>query len=519
VIGDLGAVAQLIGLYRARLLNDAEAGRPTMTTAERVCELLGVDPATLRAARDPEDGIAAQAVIVALDTVLALGDRQEQLTVNTVFGALARFWSLSYRAAQLRGAMVTYDMTEATLKDAARELTIAGVNVEAIWGLLIGRPDTTKLAQLYDWVRLPGRGHARGRRVELLDSPLLDDVWYAILRDPQYERPVPLRLLRGDDKTPELPLRQDVCEERGYNVVNLGRRSRDLLEILGAARVRFYVEQFREDFEWFDCYLKSHPRNSTRAQRAGRDQLAGVVANLRSMYAETAGIVPQHDGLAMAQHGGRERHGYIMIRSRFFRAVNRRFHAADFWPEHVPGELRDRWFGLDPITPQHPTPSRRMHSEELSPIERVVNRELASAYIERDVSASQTQVLAAFLGNDALAALAGSRSPKFKVYLAQRLWALHEEHNVLKDGDNRYTGSDDPRLVEFIGEIWMRRNYGGRLGQTLLNLSDDRQTYGPGWNTNVFATGGIQLHDVSELAATRLVRRCGDVPGGLRVHR
>jgi hypothetical protein len=472
-------------LYRARLPNDAEAGRPTTTTAGKICELLDVDPATLQVAREREGHVAAQAFVVALDTVLALGDREEQLTVNMIFGALARYWSLSYRAAQLGGAMVTYDMTEQRIKDAARELTAAGVNVEAIWTLLRDGPAETKLSQIYDLVRLPGRGHARGRRVELFDSPLLDDVRYTVLRDPQYERPVRLRLLRANEKAPELPLRQDVCEERGYNVVNLGDRSRRVLDdILGAARARFYVEQFREDYETFDHYLKIHPRNSTRAQRAGRDRLAGVVANLRTIYEQTAGIVPENDGQALARDGGREKDGYITIRSRFFRAAHRRFYAADFWPEHVPGELRERWFGLDPITSRF--------GKELDEDERLVNREFASAYVERDVSASQTQILAAFLGNDALFALAASRSPKFKVYLAQQLWALHEKHNVLKEG---YDGAGDKRLVEFIGETWMRRNYGGKLGQTVLDLANDPQTFGPGWNTNVFATGGIQNAD------------------------
>ena len=142
---------------------------------------------------------------------------------------------------------------------------------------------------------------------------------------------------------------------------------------------------------------------------------------------------------------------------------------------------------------------RRIHSEELSPIERVVNRKLASAYIERDVSASQTQVLAAFLGNDALAALAGSRSPKFKVYLAQRLWALHEKHEVLKDG---YDGPGDEGLTEFIGEIWMRRNYGGKLGQTVLDLAnrpsarDGTRTSSPpeGSNTLIVASRCSSTH-------------------------
>ena len=148
--------------YRARILNDAEWGRPTPSTAVKVCALVGVNPSTLRTARDlgeDADRVAAQAFTVALDTVIMLGDRMldeddeagAQLTFNAAFDALARYWSLRYRAAQLRGATISYDMAEATLVGAGgddggawRELLVAGVNVEAIWDLLTRQVEPSK---------------------------------------------------------------------------------------------------------------------------------------------------------------------------------------------------------------------------------------------------------------------------------------------------------------------------------------------------------------------------------------
>src|SRR5438094_758041 len=112
--------------------------------------------------------------------------------------------------------------------------------------------------------------------------------------------------------------------------------------------------------------------------------------------------------------------------------------------------------------------------------------------IERDISSSQTQLLAAFLGLPALEALAGSQDPKFKVWLARQLWALHERDDVLAPG---YAGPSDKRLIEFIKEMWMRRNYGGKFGRTVQDLARDRETYGPGWNSNVFANGGVTRAD------------------------
>src|SRR5215468_9728133 len=144
--------------YRARIANDAEWGRPTKTTAQRTCELLDVDPATLQTARDQNDKVAAQALTVAVDWVIRLGDRSEarknefgefelvgaRMTFNGLFDVLAPFWSIRYRDAQKRGAKVSYDMAEATLVGAGgkdggvwRELLAAGVNVEKIWELLI----------------------------------------------------------------------------------------------------------------------------------------------------------------------------------------------------------------------------------------------------------------------------------------------------------------------------------------------------------------------------------------------
>src|SRR5262249_4065637 len=102
-----------------------------------------------------------------------------------------------------------------------------------------------------------------------------------------------------------------------------------------------------------------------------------------------------------------------------------------------------------------------------------------------------TQVLAAFLGLDDLEELARRQNPKFKVYLAQKLWALHRQTRggILADG---YTGPTDERLVEFAKEHWMRRNYGGKAGQTILDLARERTTYGPGWKCNPFETGGVK---------------------------
>ena len=363
------------------------------------------------------------------------------LTFNTIVDTLAQRWSLHYRAAQFRGAKISYDMSEDTLKETWRELLAAGVQVPAIWTLLIRQtrmptksqePPHPTLQAVYVVSRTSGKGHARGRSVDLLPGILLDDVRAAIAADAQYKRRTLRRLLLADARAEAPATRQEVCAERGSNVVKLNKRSRDVLAILEGSRVRFYVDRFREDCERNADLLRTHHR----------------------VYEQTAKLsLPRDDKGA----------GYVYIRSRFFRAHNRRFHAVDFWPEHIPGELRDRWFGVKNFQPEggwyDPDPGNpNVEPEWVEPVT------LPSVFVEQDISSSQTQVLAAFLGLDDLEELARRQNPKFKVYLAQKLWALHRRTRggVLADG---YTGPTDERLVEFVKEHWMRRNYGGKPGR------------------------------------------------------
>jgi hypothetical protein len=318
------------------------------------------------------------------------------------------------------------------------------------------------LSQLFVLTRVGGVLHPRGRQVRLIEGPLLDNVRRAILGDRQYYRPVRRRLLLADESAAALPTRHETCEERAYDVVHLGGRSSDVLAILESSRVRLHVRQFRKDCE------------------ASPD----LMSAFRSVYERTGGLADDT----------------VDIRSRFFRALNRRFSAHDFWPEHVSKQHRLQWFSPAPI---------HAHGwvDDGDGGDFYVDEEMSTKFIERDISSSQTQILSVFLGEPELEARATSRTLKFKRYLAQQLWAFHEKelgcscgsgdiHAPLAPG---YVGPDDERLVEFLKEIWMRRNYGGKLGQTVRDIAEsvtdlagDCDAYGPGWNANVRETGGVR---------------------------
>jgi len=418
--------------YHAHIADDAQWQRPELTTAKKVCELVGVNPFAFRAPRVLDRADAAQAFVVALDYLIQLGDRAPdsedggvQLLWNGIFDAVARHWSVSYCDAQQRGALATYNMTPSTIRKAWREMRWAGFDLEEIWTALVGkssprpRPPAGLLAQLYTVGRVSGKGHARGRKVKLIEGQLLDDVRYAILQDPQYRRPDRRRLLLAEEDAPPLPPRQDVIEERPYETVVLGERSRRVIELLEATRVRFYVERFRQDYE-------AHPDPAWRP-----------------IYEQTAGLSVAPDRWHVGPDGPEQTPGdrsYVEIRSRFFRAVNRRFHAADFWPEHVPDALRSRWFGLAPRLFDERQPGR-LFGEAVEAA--WTSDQLASAFVERDISSSQTQLLAVFLNEPELEALACDPHKKFKVWLSEQLWALHERENVLAAGSDstpRYGG-------------------------------------------------------------------------------
>jgi hypothetical protein len=300
-----------------------------------------------------------------------------------------------------------------------------------------------------------GKGHALGRKIGLIEGQLLDDVRYAILHDGQYVRPDRRRLLLANEDAPPLPPRQAVSEERSYDIVTLKERSRHVISLLEAARVRFYISRFRQDYE------------------AGR-----VERTWRPLYEQTAGFVPQYDS---------DGNAYVVIRSRFFRAINRRFHAADFWPEHVPDKLRERWFGaVEDIN------ARGLVVDEETDQLVEVGRDYPNQFVDRDITSSQTQIVSVFLNEPDLEALACDPKKPFKRWLAEQLWALDEREQVLAPGG--YKSANDEYLVAFIKELWMRRNCGGKFGQTVRDLArpENRSTYGPGWNADVFRAGGVK---------------------------
>jgi len=444
--------------YRADLVawgSDAKWGRPEESVACAVWELLrdklpfGIEDLLPRTRSkipsSTEDYLVAkQSLIVALDCAVSAvcagkKGRGAMLTFNRLFDALAKRWSISYR--QARHAAVSYDMDPARLPAIYHELRHV-VRVDTLYALVAlpwdRRKDGAENPLYSVWVSKKGRSYRRWVRLRH-GSADLQAFDRAVNADRQYRRAIRRRLLLAENWTPrKRRQRQDVCAEQPYNVVNLGRNSRRTLRHLEAAQVRFNIDVFRKDYE-----KAEQVHNRTPAQDA-------FVEGYRSIYLDT-------EGLSGTRH----------IRSRFFRAVNRRYNAVNFWPENVPKRHRAAWFGVETLVVTAPP--------------QAVGEDKPYLFVDRDISSSQTQILAAFLGLDDLEALARNTDPKFKVYLARRLWALHEERggNLLADGYEK----DGETLIEFAKTTWMRYLYGSPFDVIAKDLAEEPEKYGRGWKT------------------------------------
>jgi hypothetical protein len=450
--------------YRAALVqwgSDAKWGRPTERTARVVWELLKNQlPYTLKDLLPkskskksplPEEILTAkQSLVVALDcAVSAPGQRKishsgerkgrgAMLTFNRLFDALAKRWSISYREA--RPTKISWDMAPTTLRRAYHELRFV-VNVDELYRLVMYAWDRSKVGTKNPLYSV--HGNARRWVSVQHDSDTLKKFDLAVLADRQYRRHVVRRLLFAKDwkDRRKRPVRQKVCAETPYNVVNLGEDSERILRLLEEAQLRFDVGRFRKDYEQA---AQEQPRTN---------KLDAFKEGYRSIYLATERMSGVH-----------------LIRSRFFRAVNRRYHAANLWPENVPDRYRNRWFGVGSVL--YNLVAHRM-SELPYPSQPL--------FVQKDISSSQTQTLAIFLGLDELERLARSTSPKFKVWLAEQAWALHKAtSDELLEG---YDGPDDPLLIEFIKTTWMRYLYGSPFDIIAKKLGKEPEKYGLGWKT------------------------------------
>jgi len=505
--------------YLARLGSNASRGCPTATTAQEVWNLLA-EPLGIKL--NGATIVQKQALVVVLDTVIAAGRHATGDLFHRVFDALASRWSLSFIEAEERGAFTVYNMTEQTVKASYRELGIAEVTLYDLW-----RETVTKWVKrdgenpLYDTRRVPF-----GTYQVILgdDAPLRDAFLKIVCSDAQY-RPTPRghRLLLDKDPAPGREPQREVAAEWSFNEVLLGEKSQKLLAAQEQTRLLLNVNRFRADCQdiakeanavaselWeeyaIDASLDHNcrerdgkmiwsarhkavfnaiPKEDDDSHKALRrpvwvrlaeyDRLRSMIDNFDEVYARTSvtpwGHAPEpgvEDSILF---------DCLVIKSGFHRDINRRYDPAHFWPTHVPKEYRSRWFRVQTAVPTLAVGN---------PLFKVLARDLfdqSYRLVDRDISSSQTQILAVLLNIPLLEKHARSTTPKFKHYLANEALRLHRESgdNLLADG---YQGEDGyEKLVAFVKELWMRTLYGSAAREVVFNLAMEVKEYGFGWKT------------------------------------
>jgi len=460
--------------------------------------------------------VAKQSLVVALDCAIARAGRLERdgrrsmFTKNALFEAVALRWSTGYREAREAGVRSSYDLKPETLAKAQRELLLAGVRFDTLWRVVTQRwsaappaapprerkvpkqrdckhkgrldfdrarkcpacfsvyiapavraiarqpkvdraPSLATCNPLFVAKRISDKGRLRGYNIDVVPSDLLTTFESLVEADSQYRRPrQPRPLLLASRKPkpePPRPVRQEFCEEQPYNVVNLGEESERVLSILENARLRFNADVFRDDYEALRSYLGAGTEYwrgpATKAQGRNYRKLLAFVKGWRRLYRQTETLRSRRP----------------LIRSRFFRATNRRYHASNFWPETAPKDFRERWFTTKD----------------------------GGRFIERDIATSQIQVLAVLLEIEELEQLASSENPTLKEWLAQHMWARHmaTPGGILAPGYDEpdAKGRLDPRLVAFAKKHLMRF-YGADLSKLVRYCGKNVDLYGPGWRTS-----------------------------------
>lgn len=172
--------------------------------------------------------------------------------------------------------------------------------------------------------------------------------------------------------------------------------------------------------------------------------------------------------------------GHLVIRSRFQRTVNRRFQAMDFWPAEVMGK---DFAPVDPaVRLMMPQFLRSAMFEQASRRARWFKVSSPDPDDEKlydlagyDISSSQIQILAVFLGLDDLEAIATDPTRSFKATVADRAIALHDEPGPFALPDKWIAVSDRSGLEDMLKTAVMTSLYGSEPNRVVRTLWEEHK--------------------------------------------
>ena len=196
---------------------------------------------------------ARQAFVIALDTFIAAGQNNRNITYNHLFDSLCRSYSDHYRWGQAKQAR---DMGIDTAYFCRRDLLLNGVDVNKIWDLIIRnlpQGDDAWQNPLFDvrQQRISGPGELKS--VDLKETEMLGRFLDLLNNDSRYRRSgisgMDALLVDGDVKrSGDFDEVYEVCADVPYNKVLLGENSKRLLRLQSEARLLLDVSAFNEDY-------------------------------------------------------------------------------------------------------------------------------------------------------------------------------------------------------------------------------------------------------------------------------
>jgi len=517
-------------------------GAPSETTARAVWNIVSAAlpgaPAKIATHHlprltEPEAGhaelTAMKALVVAIDTCICAGRDRRNLYINTVFDAIARIWSPTFRATN--GA-TTWEKTEPTVVDARRELLAAGITFDEVW-----RAVRSGLPDLYTTRGIGGSRHRRGARVNVHTRSDLFRAYTAIMRDErQYQRPRPkLRLLRADQQTPSLKVAKKTIGERDYDVMYVGEATKQVIRILERTRLFLNVREVRRDWRHLRARVKSHPwlrterewhrtnRRVAMSKTAYEKARKAFLAEHRVMrkeynalngrYAQVAAVVR-----AIRPHRQYARNGEMEIKTAYYKTRTRRFQPRHLWPTAVSSKedvrrrivfpARDISIQVDP--PNGPRPADAVLGrlpasswrvlgepawyERTSPRGRWFRTHASGLDLERDdwpvvdayagdrrplvgvdMSSSMYQIVAVVLGWRKTERMLRSVDFKGGIVAAMRALAARGMYTL--------PDATDEQLRAGVGTI-VNVSYGATLRSILKTLANDEEKYGSRWGTS-----------------------------------
>jgi hypothetical protein len=195
--------------------------------------------------------------------------------------------------------------------------------------------------------------------------------------------------------------------------------------------------------------------------------------------------------------------GLKEIHSGFRRLLTRRYQPLHFWPTYVTSKnrreigIREADENVDQDYPEQILDSYRRRWFKAKDPHTGKTCGLAGF----DISSSQMQIIAAFLGDNKLrkVTMTPQDKPSFKEQMAKLVWQMHKNDKLkLRAGSDAildYKDGSDERLQKLVKELLMRVSYGSTWWKVEQEQRSHPKIYGPGWEP---ASAGLFIKAFNE---------------------